>query len=84
MANDLGTQSRHSAARKSVAFTDEKIVVSADGSVTMVASPSDEAVKETAQSHASRTPPLSAALEAFTDAPKIPRPSIATLSTSRS
>ncbi|KAK3402748.1 domain found in IF2B/IF5-domain-containing protein [Sordaria brevicollis] len=53
--------------RKSVAFTDEKLVVDADGSVTMVASPTDE-IKETAQSHSARTPPLSAALGAFTDA----------------
>ncbi|KAK4201613.1 putative eukaryotic translation initiation factor 2 subunit beta [Triangularia verruculosa] len=54
------------ASRKSVAFTDEKLVVDADGSVTMVASPNDD--KETAMSHTPRTPPLSAALGAFTDA----------------
>ncbi|KAK1783435.1 domain found in IF2B/IF5-domain-containing protein [Copromyces sp. CBS 386.78] len=53
--------------RKSVAFTDQKLVVDVDGSVTMVASPTDE-IKETAQSHSARTPPLSAALGAFTDA----------------
>ncbi|CAM1500897.1 Fc.00g100590.m01.CDS01 [Cosmosporella sp. VM-42] len=52
-------------ARKSVAFTDEQVVVDADGSVTMVNS-TDES-KETAQSHTPRTPPLSAALGAFTD-----------------
>nr|CDP24991.1 Putative eukaryotic translation initiation factor 2 subunit beta [Podospora anserina S mat+] len=55
------------ASRKSVAFTDEKLVVDADGSVTMVASPNDD-TKETAMSHTPRTPPLSAALGAFTDA----------------
>ncbi|KAK0615987.1 domain found in IF2B/IF5-domain-containing protein [Bombardia bombarda] len=59
------TQKR--ASRKSVAFTDEKLVVDADGNVTMVASPNDD-TKETAMSHTARTPPLSAALEAFTDA----------------
>ncbi|EGX88032.1 eukaryotic translation initiation factor 2 beta subunit [Cordyceps militaris CM01] len=54
--------------RKSVAFTDEQLVVDADGSVTMVTA-ADEAPKDTAQSHAARTPPLSAALGAFhTDA----------------
>lgn len=52
--------------RKSVAFTDEQIVVDADGSVTMVNATDD--TKETAQSHTPRTPPLSAALEAFADA----------------
>jgi translation initiation factor 2 subunit 2 len=51
--------------RKSVAFTNEQVVVDADGSVTMVNSPDE--VKETAQSHTPRTPPLSAALGAFTD-----------------
>lgn len=35
----------------------------------MVASPTDE-IKETAQSHSARTPPLVAALGAFTDAPQ--------------
>lgn len=45
------------ASRKSVAFTDEKLVVDADGSVTMVASPNDD-TKETAMSH---TPPPAAA-----------------------
>ncbi|KAK3944956.1 hypothetical protein QBC46DRAFT_372381 [Diplogelasinospora grovesii] len=54
------------ASRKSVQFTDEKLVVDADGSVTMVASNDD--TKETAMSHTPRTPPLSAALGAFTDA----------------
>ncbi|KAK3986332.1 domain found in IF2B/IF5-domain-containing protein [Cladorrhinum sp. PSN332] len=52
--------------RKSVAFTEEQIVVDADGSVTMVASNNDET---TAMSHTPRTPPLSEALGAFTDAP---------------
>lgn len=50
--------------RKSVAFTDEQIVVDADGSVTM-ASVADEPPKDSAQSHTPRTPPLSAALGAF-------------------
>lgn len=45
-------QPRPSTARKSVAFTEEKLVVAADGSVTMVAS--DE-TKDTAVSHATRT-----------------------------
>ncbi|KAJ6786262.1 hypothetical protein PWT90_00802 [Aphanocladium album] len=54
--------------RKSVAFTDEQIVVDADGSVKMVTA-ADEPPKDSAQSHAARTPPLSAALGAFhTDA----------------
>ncbi|KAF4125801.1 translation initiation factor 2 subunit 2, partial [Geosmithia morbida] len=56
--------------RKSVSFTDEQTVVDADGSVTMVNAP--EETKETAQSHTPRTPPLSAALEAFTDASQAP------------
>ncbi|KAL2131824.1 hypothetical protein VTI74DRAFT_4568 [Chaetomium olivicolor] len=41
------------ASRKSVAFTDEKLVVDADGSVTMIATPNDD-TKDTAMSH---TPP---------------------------
>ncbi|KAK2006728.1 hypothetical protein LZ32DRAFT_595029 [Colletotrichum eremochloae] len=49
--------------RKSVAFTDEQVVVDADGSVTMVNA--TEETKETAQSHTPRTPPLAAALEAL-------------------
>ncbi|KAK3325216.1 domain found in IF2B/IF5-domain-containing protein [Apodospora peruviana] len=64
-AEDPQIQRRTS--RKSVAFTEEKLVVDADGSVTMIATPTDE-TKETAMSHTPRTPPLSAALEAFTDA----------------
>lgn len=51
--------------RKSVAFTDEQLVVDADGSVTTMSAP--EEPKDTAQSHTPRTPPLSAALGAFTD-----------------
>lgn len=62
---EVKTQKR--ASRKSVAFTDEKLVVDADGSVTIMSSPDDE-TKGTAVSHTPRTPPLSAALEAFTDA----------------
>ncbi|KAK5661536.1 hypothetical protein OQA88_11440 [Cercophora sp. LCS_1] len=64
-AEEVKTQKR--ASRKSVAFTDEKLVVDADGSVTIMASPNDE-TKGTAVSHTPRTPPLSAALGAFTDA----------------
>jgi translation initiation factor 2 subunit 2 len=41
------------ASRKSVAFTEEKLVVDADGSVTMIATPNDD-TKDTAMSH---TPP---------------------------
>ncbi|CCC08875.1 hypothetical protein SMACR_07512 [Sordaria macrospora] len=51
-SEDSSVQRRPS--RKSVAFTDEKLVVDADGSVTMVASPTDE-IKETAQSHSAPT-----------------------------
>ena len=61
------TKSQRRASRKSVAFTDEKLVVDADGSVTVMSSPNDD-TKETAMSHTPRTPPLSAALGAFTDA----------------
>ncbi|KAH8707294.1 putative eukaryotic translation initiation factor 2 subunit beta [Beauveria bassiana] len=44
--------------RKSVAFTDEQLVVDADGSVTMVTAAADEALKDpSAQSHASPPPP---------------------------
>lgn len=43
----------------------------ADGSVTMIATPNDD-TKDTAMSHTPRTPPLSAALGAFTDAPSAP------------
>ncbi|TQV92089.1 hypothetical protein V2A60_004390 [Cordyceps javanica] len=50
--------------RKSVAFTDEQLVVDADGSVKMVTA-ADEPPKDSAQSHAARTPPLSAALGSF-------------------
>ncbi|KAK4144309.1 putative eukaryotic translation initiation factor 2 subunit beta [Dichotomopilus funicola] len=53
--------------RKSVAFTEEKVVVDADGSVTLVPTPIDDN-KDSAMSHTPRTPPLSAALGAFTDA----------------
>ncbi|KAK4038272.1 putative eukaryotic translation initiation factor 2 subunit beta [Parachaetomium inaequale] len=57
--------------RKSVAFTEEKLVVDADGSVTMIATDNDD-TKDTAMSHTPRTPPLSAALGAFTDASSAP------------
>ena len=43
----------------------------ADGSVTMIATPNDD-TKDTAMSHTPRTPPLSAALGAFTDASQAP------------
>lgn len=44
--------------RKSVAFTDEQLVVDADGSVTMVTAAADEALKDaSAQSHAAPPPP---------------------------
>ncbi|KGQ05639.1 putative eukaryotic translation initiation factor 2 subunit beta [Beauveria bassiana D1-5] len=68
--------------RKSVAFTDEQLVVDADGSVTMVTAAADEALKDpSAQSHASRTPPLSAALATFhhaDDAAEAPPPTSTT------
>ncbi|KAJ6440437.1 translation initiation factor 2 subunit 2 [Purpureocillium lavendulum] len=51
--------------RKSVAFTDEQVLVDVDGSVTMVNA--TEEPKETAMSHTPRTPPLTAALGAFAD-----------------
>ncbi|KAK4191200.1 putative eukaryotic translation initiation factor 2 subunit beta [Podospora australis] len=57
-AEDPSLQRR--ASRKSVAFTEEQLVVDADGVVTMVASPNDDS-KDTAMSH---TPPPAA-----TDAP---------------
>ncbi|KAK4131154.1 hypothetical protein BT67DRAFT_427985 [Trichocladium antarcticum] len=59
------------ASRKSVAFTDEKLVVDTDGNVTMIATQDDD-TRDTAMSHTPRTPPLSAALGAFTDAPQAP------------
>jgi len=40
--------------RKSVAFTDEQLVVDADGSVSVMSAPEDP--KDSAQSHTSRTP----------------------------
>ncbi|KAK6076090.1 eukaryotic translation initiation factor 2 subunit beta [Seiridium cupressi] len=51
--------------RKSVVFNTEAVVVEADGKVTTMAS--TEEPKDTAVSHAPSTPPLSAALGAFTD-----------------
>ncbi|KAI0144108.1 domain found in IF2B/IF5-domain-containing protein [Hypoxylon sp. NC0597] len=50
--------------RKSVVFNSEALVVEPDGKIVTMAS---EETKETALSHTPRTPPLSAALEAFTD-----------------
>ncbi|KAK3370312.1 domain found in IF2B/IF5-domain-containing protein [Podospora didyma] len=67
--------------RKSVAFTDEKLVVDADGNVTKIASHTkDENHKDTAMSHTPRTPPLSAALGAFTDAHQAPADGAADIS----
>lgn len=48
-------------ARKSVTFTDEQIVVDADGSVSMMAATPDEK-DATAVSHSPRTPPLTTAI----------------------
>ncbi|KAH6609687.1 translation initiation factor 2 subunit 2 [Trichoderma cornu-damae] len=58
-------QAERKSSRKSVAFTDEQVVVETDGSITIMSAA--EEPKETAQSHTPRTPPLSAALGAFTD-----------------
>ncbi|KAK4104222.1 hypothetical protein N658DRAFT_504986 [Parathielavia hyrcaniae] len=52
MSSEESTVQRR-ASRKSVAFTEEKLVVDADGSVTMVATPNDD-TRDTAMSH---TPP---------------------------
>ncbi len=49
-------------------FTEEKLVVDFDGSVTMVASPIEEPAASTAVSHTPGTPELHATLSAFTDA----------------
>lgn len=65
------TQAPERKARKSVQFTDQKLVIDDDGSVSMVNSPIDDS-KDTAVSHAPSTPPLSAALGAFTDASQAP------------
>jgi translation initiation factor 2 subunit 2 len=66
MDGDLAVEHpRERKARKSVAFTDEQVIVDADGSVTMVAATDDS--HPTALSHTPRTPPLTAALEAFND-----------------
>ncbi|OTA70566.1 hypothetical protein K449DRAFT_380635 [Hypoxylon sp. EC38] len=50
--------------RKSVVFNSEALVVEPDGKIVTMAS---EETKDTALSHTPRTPPLSAALGAFTD-----------------
>ncbi|EGR52589.1 uncharacterized protein TRIREDRAFT_74498 [Trichoderma reesei QM6a] len=63
MENEVQDQAERKASRKSVAFTDEQLVVETDGSITIMSAA--EEPKETAQSHTPRTPPLSAALEAF-------------------
>ncbi|KAK3898534.1 domain found in IF2B/IF5-domain-containing protein [Staphylotrichum tortipilum] len=48
------------ASRKSVAFTEEKLVVDADGSVTMISTPNDDS-KDTAMSHSA--PPADGVVE---------------------
>ncbi|KAL2157102.1 hypothetical protein VTH06DRAFT_7017 [Thermothelomyces fergusii] len=63
MSTEEPTLHRRASSRKSVAFTDEQLVVDADGSVTMVSTPSDEN-KETALSH---TPPPADASSAPAD-----------------
>ncbi|KAM3512172.1 hypothetical protein MY11210_004160 [Beauveria gryllotalpidicola] len=77
MASEEQPPSEHKP-RKSVAFTDEQLVVDADGSVTMVTAAADEALKDaSAQSHAARAPPFSAALATFhhaDDAAEAPPP----------
>ncbi|KAI0885444.1 domain found in IF2B/IF5-domain-containing protein [Annulohypoxylon maeteangense] len=55
--------------RKSVVFNSEALVVEADGKISTMAS---EETKDTAISHTPRTPPLSAALGAFTDSKEAP------------
>lgn len=60
-------QTERKVSRKSVAFTDEQLVVETDGSITIMSAA--EEPKETAQSHTPRTPPLSAALGAFNTDP---------------
>ncbi|KAM0244647.1 hypothetical protein ACHAQJ_010740 [Trichoderma viride] len=65
MENEVPDQADRKASRKSVAFTDEQVVVETDGSITIMSA--TEEPKETAQSHTPRTPPLSAALGAFAD-----------------
>ncbi|KFH41702.1 eukaryotic translation initiation factor 2 subunit beta-like protein [Hapsidospora chrysogenum ATCC 11550] len=51
--------------RKSVTFTDEQVVVDADGSVSVMSAPDEP--KDSAQSHTHRTLPPSASPEASTD-----------------
>ncbi|KAL7936645.1 domain found in IF2B/IF5 domain-containing protein [Trichoderma chlorosporum] len=65
MDNEVPNQLERKVSRKSVAFTDEQLVVETDGSITIMSAA--EEPKETAQSHTPRTPPLSAALESFAD-----------------
>lgn len=54
--------------RKSVAFTEEALVIDADGHVTMPSTEAIDDTKDTAVSHSPRSPALSAALEASADA----------------
>ncbi|KAL1869190.1 hypothetical protein VTK73DRAFT_3326 [Phialemonium thermophilum] len=73
MADLTMEENQRRKSRRSVAFTEEKIVVDADGNVTMVAEPIDDS-KETAQSHTPRTPPLVDALESFNGLASQPPP----------
>ncbi|KAG6358877.1 hypothetical protein INS49_012396 [Diaporthe citri] len=59
MVNEDQSDSRRSS-RKSVAFTEEKLVVGADGSVEIMSAPNEE--KDTALSHSPSTEPLSETL----------------------
>jgi translation initiation factor 2 subunit 2 len=54
-------------ARKSVQFTDQKLVIDEAGSVSMVSTPNEEPKEASAVSHAPSTPPLSSALVDFAD-----------------
>jgi translation initiation factor 2 subunit 2 len=51
-----------------VAFEDQKVVFDTDGNASMMPSDVDDGKETSAQSHAPSTPPLSAALNQFTDA----------------
>lgn len=62
------TESHTQKKRKSVAFTDAKVVVDVDGHVTMVSEPIDDS-KETAQSH---TPPPALDAAPADDAAEVP------------
>ncbi|KAL1896783.1 translation initiation factor eIF-2 beta subunit [Sporothrix stenoceras] len=66
MATELPTSERKP--RKSVAFTEEALVIDADGHVTMPSTEAIDDTKDTAVSHSPRSPALSAALESAADA----------------